>query len=138
MAVGLFTAPIFYVIGTADFLHSFFSTIVYRLEGSDWGSRFPVLMNELFIDGISHTQCEAALQELAVIKKELTALSTDQLVWDIEDLSKQPPWGTDIAPTITNLANYFVTSDGKQLITVFETALHTSISTQRPLIIRSM
>src|ERR1041385_6151628 len=104
MAVGLFTAPIFYVIGTGDFLHSFFSTVVYRLEGSAWGSRFPVLMNELFIDGIAPAQCAAVLQELAVIKQELSALPPAQVVWDIDDLSKQPPWGTDIALTINNLA----------------------------------
>lgn len=138
MAVGLFTAPIFHAIGTGDFLHSFFSTIAYRLEGSKWGSRFPVLMNELFIDGIAPAQCEAVLQELAVIKKELSAMPPDQVVWDIDDLSKQPPWGTNIASTINNLADYFVTSDGKKLIAVFETALDSSIRIQKPLIIRSI
>ncbi|SKA41197.1 Immunity protein 70 [Chitinophaga eiseniae] len=138
MAVGLFTAPIFHVIGTGDFLHSFFSTIAYRLEGSEWGSRFPVLMNELFIDGIAPAQGDAVLRELAVIKKELSALPPDQVIWDIDDLSKQPPWGTGIASTINNLADYFVTSDGKKLIAVFETAIDTCIRIQKPLIIRSI
>ena len=36
-----------YEIGTASFLHSFFSTVAYRLENNRWGSKFPVIMNEL-------------------------------------------------------------------------------------------
>jgi hypothetical protein len=33
--------------GEAFWLHSFFSTIAYKLERDGWGSRFPALMNEL-------------------------------------------------------------------------------------------
>ena len=48
MAVGFTVGFYYYSIGSADFLHSFFSTVAVNLEGGKWGSRFPVLMNELY------------------------------------------------------------------------------------------
>lgn len=43
-------------------------------------------------------------------------------LWDIKDLSAQPPWKTNISDDITNLSNYFVTSDGEDFITIFNHA----------------
>jgi hypothetical protein len=44
-------------------------------------------------------------------------------VWDVEDRSKRPPWGDDISPDITDLGNYFVTEDGRDLIDVVAEAI---------------
>ena len=46
--VGFKVGCIWYEIGAASFLHSFFSTVAYNLEGGNWGTRFPVIMNELY------------------------------------------------------------------------------------------
>ena len=139
MAVGLFTDPIFYKIGTGDFLHCFFSTIAYRLENNKWGSRFPTLMNKLYNDGgINHTECKTVLDELSVIKKELSTFLPDKVIWDIDNLSQQPPWKDNVADRITSLANYFWTSDGKDLFEVFEKALNASIEIEEKLEIRSI
>lgn len=62
---------------------------------------------------------DKAKKELNIIKKELKAFTPDQIIQDIEDLSKQPPWGSDISEDITDLSNYFVTSDGEDFISVF-------------------
>jgi hypothetical protein len=35
-------------IGSAGFLHSFFSTISHLLEPEGWSNRFPLLMNRLY------------------------------------------------------------------------------------------
>lgn len=51
MAVGFFVNPIFYAVGTGDFLNSFFSTVYVRLEGSAWGSKYPIIMNDLYASG---------------------------------------------------------------------------------------
>ena len=48
-------------------------------------------------------------------------------MWDIEDISKQPPWGKNISSDITDLSNYFITSDGRDLISVILMALNDSI-----------
>lgn len=111
-----------YSIGSGDFLHSFFSTIAYNLENAKWGSRFPLIMQELYQGHLPKEYIDDARSELAVISAELKDLPPDRVIWDIEDLSKQPPWGNDISEDITNLSNYFVTSDGEDFLTIF---LHT-------------
>jgi 2,3-bisphosphoglycerate-dependent phosphoglycerate mutase len=133
MAVGLKTDPIFYMIGTGSFMHSFFSTIAYRLEGNKWGSKFPNLMNGLYNAEVEPDVSKWVLDELQIIKLELSRLTPDKVIWDIDNLTKRPPWGDNIAKTITDLSNYFVTSDGKQLLDVFEEALRASIDIKKPI-----
>ncbi len=93
--------------------------MAYRLEGGKWGSRFPVIMNKLYQGKMKRKYADKAIKELTIIQKELQAFTPDQVIWDIEDLSKQPPWGNDISEDITDLSNYFVTSDGEDFISVF-------------------
>ena len=112
-----------YQIGSGDFLHAFFSTVAYNLENMKWGSRFPVIMKELYQGHLPKEHVDAAIGELAVISAELRDLSPDHVIWDIEDLSKQPPWGNDISEDITDLSNYFVTSDGEDFLTILLHAL---------------
>ena len=113
-------------IGTGDFLHSFFSTVALRLENGLWGSKYPVIMNELYQGELPANKTELAISELKQIKEGLKRFSSEQVVWDIEDLSKQPPWGNKISPDITDLSSYFVTSDGEDFIGVLERALKTA------------
>jgi 2,3-bisphosphoglycerate-dependent phosphoglycerate mutase len=138
MAVGLKTGPIFYTIGTGSFMHSFFSTIAYHLEAQQWGSKFPVLMSQLYSGEIQPEDSKLALDELKIITEGLSELRPDQIIWDIEDLTKQPPWGNNIANAISSMANYFVTSDGKPLLEVFETALETSIKVKKTIKIHQL
>jgi hypothetical protein len=84
--VGLRVGPIYYVLGSSDFVHSFFSTIAYRLENNEWGSRFPIVMNGLYRKEVDYKECKKLLIELRSIKKELSKLSPDKIIWDIEDL----------------------------------------------------
>ena len=71
MAVGFKVEFFWYQIGTGDFLHSFFSTIAYNLENKNWGSRFPVIMNELYQGKMNVENVDKAITELEIIKKEL-------------------------------------------------------------------
>jgi len=59
-------------------------------------------------------------------------------VWDIEDLSKQPPWRYDISKDITDLSNYFVTSEGNDFLTVFSHALAKAKEVNAEIEIKSM
>jgi hypothetical protein len=56
--------------------------------------------------------------ELDQIREELRRLPPSDVVWDVEDRDKQPPWGDDISDDITDLGNYFVTEDGRDLFDV--------------------
>ncbi len=138
MAVGFKVKFYWYQIGHGDFLHSFFSTVAYNLENGKWGSRFPVIMNELYQGKLECKNIDKALAELNTIKKELQVFSPEKVVWDIEDLSKQPPWGNDISKDITDLSNYFVTSDGNDFLTVFSRVLEKAKEVNAEIEIKSM
>ena len=127
-----------YTIGTADFLHAFFSTVCGRLENDKWGSRFPYLMNELYQGVLSVKHLAAGTEELSQIKQELAQFSPDQVIWDIDDRSLTPPWGDNISDDITDLSNYFVTSEGKDFLTVFAAALDKAQKRNAPLKIQSL
>ena len=77
-------------------------------------------------------------EELKKIQLELQAFSPDKVVWDIDDLSNQPPWGKNISNDITNLSNYFVTSDGEDFITIFFNALEKAKKMQIDLTIENV
>lgn len=125
-----------YEIGTASFLHSFFSTVAYRLENNRWGSKFPVIMNELYQGKLSFENVPAAKEELTQIKKALTKLSPNKVIWDIEDLLKQPPWGDNISEEISSLGNYFITCDGRDFIEVFFMTLNAAIEIKKDVMIQ--
>ncbi|RKM62550.1 hypothetical protein D6856_00010 [Butyrivibrio sp. XB500-5] len=127
MSVGFTVKFYWFQVGTGDFLHSFFSTIAYNLEDKNWGSKFPTIMNELYSGELKYENIHNAINELDEIRHELSRFSPDKVVWDIEDLSKQPPWEDNISDDITDLSNYFVTSDGEDLIEVLKRALETGI-----------
>lgn len=123
MAVGIELGSIIDEVGTGDFFHAFFSTISGNLEPKGWGSRFPVLMNKLYQGEVTQPDAAAALAELDQASAELAKLPASKVIWDVEDRSKTPPWGNNIAPTITNLSNYFVTSTGRDLVELLREVL---------------
>jgi hypothetical protein len=116
VAVGLSVRGNVWLVGTGDFFHAFFSTISARLEPDGWGTRFPVLMHELYAGELAAGHAPAALAELHQVREELGRLPPSDIVWDVEDRGRQPPWGDDISGEITDLGNYFVTADGQDLI----------------------
>ena len=93
-------------------------------------------MNELYQGQLSFEKILVAKQELKQIKKELSFFLPDQVVWDIDDLSKQPPWKNHISHTITNLENYFITCDGQDFIEVFQNTLDTAIEIKEDVLIQ--
>ena len=116
MTVGIQLGSITDEIGVADFFSAFFYTITGNLEPGGWGTRFPVIMHKLYYGQVEQPDAVDGLNELDIISGELSKLSVDKLIWDIEDSRKRPPWGSEIADTITDLSNYFVTSTGRDLI----------------------
>lgn len=133
MAISLITGKHDYIIGTGAFLHAFFSTIAYRLEDNKWGSKYPNLMLGLYNGELQPNECAWVLDELTIIMEQLSQLPPNKVVWDIDNLDAQPPWKDNIANTITNLSNYFITSDGKQLLEVLNEALNQSVLDNTPL-----
>jgi hypothetical protein len=135
VSIGLTVGSITDEIGTQSFLHAFFSTVSVHCEPQGWGSRFPHLMNELYQGRLPTGSAKAALAELREAKAVLERLPPTNLVWDVENRSAQPPWGKNIASTITSLGNYFVTSTGRDLFGVLEEALIASVDEKKDTVI---
>lgn len=126
-------------IGHYTFLNSFFYTVAHHLEKRDWGSRFPVVMNEFYEGELSVEHIGQARKEMKEIQEELSELPPSAIVWDINDLSIKPPWGDALAEDITNMGNYFRTSDGAEdLFEVFEKAFKESLEEKVPVRIKNI
>ena len=136
MAVGFKVGFLWYQIGSGDFLHCFFSTVAVNLENNSWGSRFPLIMNQLYQGSLESENVSKALIELNTIKEELRKISPNKVIWD--DIKKLPPWGDNISKDITDLSNYFVTSDGEDFLTLFKHALEKSQELGLPIEIESL
>jgi hypothetical protein len=103
-------------IGIDVVLHSLLSTVAVRLEGGEWGSRFPLIMIKLYQGRLDALDADGALRELRQIKASLAALAPEKVIWDFNDLSRQPPWGSDIGPRIFSMANYHTINTGQCLL----------------------
>ena len=124
-----------YEIGSAPFLKAFFSTVFVLVENEDWGSQFPVIMNDLYSGWVDSSQAGAARDELKSVKTQLSRFSPSHVVWDFENRDSRPPWGDDKSDSITSMADYFVTSGGKDLIEVLDEALAKSNALNVPVTI---
>jgi 2,3-bisphosphoglycerate-dependent phosphoglycerate mutase len=116
--VDLHVAGRSFELGSDSFVYCFFSTVGANLETAGWGSRFPVVMNKLYEGDVSAAELPQLRLELTTIHEELRKFPPSKIVWDFEDRERRPPWGDNISTHITDLSNYFVTSDGKDLFEV--------------------
>lgn len=98
--VGFKVKYYWFQIGSEDFLFSFFSTVAYNLENKKWGTKFPVIMNELYLGELNSSRIPEAINELEQMKQGLAKYSPNKVIWNIKNLSAQPPWGTNISDDI--------------------------------------
>ena len=90
------------------------------------------------LEELNGKDIDRAIKELKIIKKKLKKFSLDKVVWDIENLEKHPPWGKNISDEISDLSNYFITSDGEDFITIFMHALEKAKETGEGIAIRNI
>lgn len=81
-------------------------------------------MQELYTGTVSYNNIYKAIEEINIVDDELKRIPTNKVVWNFEDRTKMPPWGSNISPDINNLSDYFITCDGKNLISVLKIALN--------------
>lgn len=103
-------------VGSKELVHSLFSTVAVRLEGGKWGSRFPVVMNQLSKGSLTHEHCQAAMAEMKTIRQELQKFKPDQVVFDAKDLKAKPANIADIILHLGTLATCHTTIGGRSLI----------------------
>lgn len=101
-------------IGTNDYLYCFYSTIVANLSKN-------LKEISLAIDFLKDGKCKGSAgyetaRQFNLIRDQLSRLRTNKIVYDIENVNKKAPWGNNISPVVTSCGNFFVTSEGKDLI----------------------
>jgi 2,3-bisphosphoglycerate-dependent phosphoglycerate mutase len=136
MSVSLWVGNKPFEIGSVSFLKSLFSTVYIKLEGQNWGKLFPTIMNEFYTGELDYKRCDKAVEEIMKIREMLREFQPDQIVWDFENLEVKPPWGENINPSITSLANYFWTSDGKDLFDVLISAFSEAKTNKRKIFLK--
>lgn len=103
-------------VGSFAYGNAFFATVCTRLEGGVWGSRFPVVMNHLSWYRIEVDWMDQALLELETIKRELSVLPVSDVVWVVDLPEVKPPYDVGGDSEAVNLAEFFTTRNGKNLI----------------------
>ncbi len=136
MSISLHVGTRAFEVGSPGFFGAFFSTVYVRLEDRSWGSRFPVVMTSLYAGHLPPEQAATALAELAAIRAALRLFPPQAFVWDHENPQAQPPWGAAITPSISSLASYFVTSDGKDLLDTITNAVQEAAMARRPVLVQ--
>jgi hypothetical protein len=114
VAVSIIVGNESFEIGHWTLLNSFFDTIRYHVSELD-SIQYKALLVDLYKGHLRHQDAVGVVEDLVAIKSAFKSLEANQVIWDIRDLDKKPPWGNHISPHIKCLANYFVTSDGKDL-----------------------
>ena len=113
-------------LGDEGLLNSFYSTVAVRLEDGKWGSRFPVIMNELSKKKLKYDRAAAALKELSVIEREFRERPPGDIVWDFKNRDARPPWSEALHRDVGTLDNCFITVEYKNLLKIFRKMLDQS------------
>jgi Immunity protein 70 len=114
--VALLTGSVLTEVGAPAILHALCSSISANLEPAGWGSRFPMVLNRLYQGHLPASACPAALLELRTIERELQDIPVSRVVWDYDDRSRAPSLHYRAPPEAQNLAGYFVTVNGLNLL----------------------
>ncbi|MBO0467044.1 hypothetical protein JZO73_05795 [Enterococcus plantarum] len=141
MSIGIDVGYSWYQIGRSDYFDSFFSTVAYYLENKKWGSVYPVIMNQMYTGDLSPEYVDKAIEELIDIKNKFSKLTKNghPIIWDARDLSVETPeWAINPNEEVTTLSNYYIISDGRDLIEILITALRKSKDMNKNLIIKSL
>ena len=92
-------------------------------------------MNEFYRGKLGIDSLRLGLAEITNIQVQLSQFKPQDVVWNIDKLSEQPPWGNDISAEITDLSNYFVTCNGEDLIEVIREAMEKAVEINEELLI---
>ncbi|WP_188355851.1 Imm70 family immunity protein, partial [Galliscardovia ingluviei] len=116
-------------VGTVGFFTEFFATVCMRLENGVWGSRFPVVMRQLYWGRVEVASLQEGIAELEVIKREFLERPVSDALWvtGVGNDRVEPDYIVTRGEHAHNLFEYFTTIDNglllDRLIGVFTEAM---------------
>ena len=103
-------------IGSPKILQTFLLTIHRELETQGWGSRFPLLLNDLYVSGkIAGDKGKLLKNEMDVVRSEFASSSPDDVIWI---LNKEIVPAGIFNSNASDLTEYFVTQADVNLIDI--------------------
>ena len=101
-------------IGTSDIWMSLCATIEVRLDY--FSDEIPLAIQFLRTEKCEAKDGNASARQFNLIRDELAKFKPDKVVYDINDIDRAAPWANNISDVITSCANFYTTSDGKDLL----------------------
>jgi len=138
MAVGFKVGPFFHILGSGDFLYCFFSNICFHLENKRWGSKFPLLMNNLHNGKLELKDIEKAKEELKDVEEQFLSMKSSIAIWNIDDVLEKAPWHNNLSVDVKNLRDIFMTSDGGNLFIKLYEAMDNAVELEKGIEVESM
>lgn len=109
----------------------------YHTEPEGWGTKYPLLMKNLYFDKLSWEDVEEARKNLKEIQSILQKKKPEEIIWDIEDITKRLPWeGKALPPQVVDLVTYFAREDGKTFSDLLFKAFDFSETLKHEIVIR--
>ncbi len=111
-------------IKVREILHALFSTVSHNLEPNGWGTRFPILFNQIYLGKLYPTNTREALKEIQVVRHELKSVSTANIIWCIQNPEKGVPSSYRYNKQTKTSADWFLTTTGRDFLLEIEDSLH--------------
>jgi len=106
------------ILGKWQFLEAFFSTICYRLEDNNWGTVYPIIMNEFSNGVLSAKNVEEGYKEIKDIEAKMEDMKATDLIMDVGDLKIEHK--IENINEIKCLKDCFVTIYGQSIFAIFD------------------
>ena len=101
-------------VGSYDVWNCLYSTIITNLNNMN--SKIALAISFLESGTCLPSNCIETARELNLIRDALSAIPLSYIVYDHTNPTQKAPWINNISPIITSCGNFFLTADGKDLI----------------------
>jgi hypothetical protein len=123
---------LWYPLGSEEVVHSLFSTISYNLEPNGWGTKFPILMHNLYSGRVEIADINKAQDEYNIIKEHIKNIPTRSVVFDISDVTLEDTYLVDNRSR-KNVYEYFQIDKNASFIDALGKAIERAIELNQPL-----
>lgn len=121
-------------VGGSMMLHSLYSTAKYRIKFSRL--KVGAALEFLQTGECTHNKIKKTLDQLKVVKAELSELEPDAAIYDLNNRAEEAPWKGNISDTVCSCKDLFTTDDGRllldELISLLEYAKKNGLSVVLP------
>lgn len=114
-------------------VEAMFTTIGCRLEPQGRGTRFPVVMDEVYAGYLTPARAADALKELDEIEACLRGIPVTHIVWSLADLRRRDDTGEAVNHKASNAFDYFIDVDGRPLLARLRDGVQECLNSQQPL-----